>query len=186
MNETRPYGQGVKQMKKSDLLLLILEMAAGVLMVFALKNINDKQSEKLNKESDARIAKQASMKSSLSKSSSSKDTSSSSISAKGTGTQSALSIPSVYQATTVNAPADVNSVAQQMEARTGVSADTWAKIIMRESGGNASIYNSQGYYGLFQLAPGYAGNGGDVQAQIDNAVYLYDNGGLSHWAETAY
>jgi len=81
---------------------------------------------------------------------------------------------------------DAEYAATRMASATGVSYDVWYKIIMRESGGNSTIYNNMGYYGLFQLAPGYPGNGGSVEAQIENAIYLYNNGGLAHWAETAY
>ena len=42
--------------------------------------------------------------------------------------------------------------------------------------------NTIGYYGLFQLAPNYPGYDGDVDAQINGAVYLFNNGGMKHWA----
>lgn len=77
-------------------------------------------------------------------------------------------------------------VTSKMAAETGVSAETWAKIISRESNWNPTITNSSGYYGLFQLAPGYEGNGGSVEQQIQGAVGLYKKQGLAAWSETAY
>lgn len=73
-------------------------------------------------------------------------------------------------------------VLTELQSRTGVDASQWDYIISRESGWIATIKNSLGYYGLFQLAPGYLGYDGDVQSQIDGAVYLYNSGGMSHWA----
>lgn len=73
-------------------------------------------------------------------------------------------------------------VLTKMEQGTGVSKSVWNYIITRESGWNPTIYNSQGYYGLFQLAPGYPGNGKNVDAQIQNAIYLYHVQGLHAWS----
>ena len=73
-----------------------------------------------------------------------------------------------------------------MADSTGVSASTWATIIQRESGWNATVTNSSGHYGLFQLAPGYKGNGGSVDEQIQGAIDLYKKQGLSAWSESAY
>lgn len=77
-------------------------------------------------------------------------------------------------------------VASRMASGTGVSADTWSKIIQRESNWNANVVNSSGHYGLFQLAPGYKGNGGSVDEQIEGAIDLYKKQGLNAWSETAY
>ena len=73
-------------------------------------------------------------------------------------------------------------VLTQLQTRTGVDASQWDYIISRESGWIATIKNSLGYYGLFQLAPSYPGYDGDVQAQIEAAVYLFNHGGMTHWA----
>ncbi|GAX47919.1 hypothetical protein RsY01_1532 [Lactococcus reticulitermitis] len=72
-------------------------------------------------------------------------------------------------------------VLTQLQTRTGVDASQWDYIISRESGWIANIKNSIGYYGLFQLAPGYTGYDGDLQAQIEGAVYLFNHGGMTHW-----
>ena len=77
-------------------------------------------------------------------------------------------------------------VTSRMEAETGVSASVWSKIIQRESNWDASVVNSSGHYGLFQLAPGYEGNGGSVEQQIQGAISLYKQQGLGAWSETAY
>ena len=77
-------------------------------------------------------------------------------------------------------------VTSRMASSTGVSADIWAKIIQRESNWDSSVTNSSGHYGLFQLAPNYKGNGGDVESQIQGAIDLYKRQGLSAWSETAY
>lgn len=77
-------------------------------------------------------------------------------------------------------------VTSRMASATGVSADTWAKIIQRESNWNASVTNSSGHYGLFQLAPGYEGNGGSIEEQIQGAISLYKRQGLNAWSETNY
>lgn len=74
------------------------------------------------------------------------------------------------------------NVLTQLQTRTGVSAVQWDYIISRESGWIASVKNSIGYYGLFQLAPTYPGYEGDVQAQIEGAIYLFNHGGMAHWA----
>lgn len=77
-------------------------------------------------------------------------------------------------------------VISRMASSTGVSADVWAKIIQRESNWDASVVNSSGHYGLFQLAPGYEGNGGSVEQQIEGAISLFEKQGLGAWSETAY
>lgn len=77
-------------------------------------------------------------------------------------------------------------VTSRMASATGVDAGTWAKIISRESGWNSAVTNSSGHYGLFQLAPGYEGNGGTVDEQIEGAINLYEKQGLGAWQETAY
>ena len=77
-------------------------------------------------------------------------------------------------------------VASRMASATGVSASTWATIIQRESGWNATVTNSSGHYGLFQLAPGYQGNGGSVDEQIQGAISLFEKQGLNAWQSTAY
>lgn len=79
-----------------------------------------------------------------------------------------------------------NYVTSRMASATGVDAGTWAKIISRESGWNSAVTNSSGHYGLFQLAPGYEGNGGSVDEQIEGAINLYKKQGLGAWQETAY
>lgn len=73
-------------------------------------------------------------------------------------------------------------VLTQLQTRTGVDASQWDYIISRESGWIATIKNSLGYYGLFQLAPTYPGYDGDLNAQIEGAIYLFNNGGMTHWA----
>lgn len=74
------------------------------------------------------------------------------------------------------------SVLTQLQTRTGIPASQWDYIISRESGWIPTIKNSIGYYGLFQLAPTYPGYDGDVQAQIEGALYLFNRGGMAHWA----
>ena len=63
-------------------------------------------------------------------------------------------------------------VTSRMASATGVDAETWEKIISRESNWNSAVVNSSGHYGLFQLAPGYDGNGGSVDEQIEGAISL--------------
>ena len=77
-------------------------------------------------------------------------------------------------------------VTSRMASATGVDAGTWGKIISRESNWNSTVTNSSGYYGLFQLAPGYEGNGGSVDEQIEGAINLYKKQGLFAWSETNY
>jgi hypothetical protein len=74
------------------------------------------------------------------------------------------------------------AIIMELQNRTGASYKEWAYIISRESGWLPTIKNSIGYYGLFQLAPGYLGYDADVQSQIEGAIYLYNNGGFNHWA----
>lgn len=77
-------------------------------------------------------------------------------------------------------------VTSRMASATGVDAGTWEKIIQRESNWNSSVVNSLGHMGLFQLAPGYKGNGGSVDEQIEGAIDLYKKQGLNAWQETAW
>lgn len=79
----------------------------------------------------------------------------------------------------------VNSVANEMASRTGVSASEWAMIIQRESGGNANVSNaSSGAYGLFQLLGHGEHTGMSVSEQMDMATSVYNAQGLSAWAQT--
>lgn len=84
--------------------------------------------------------------------------------------------PQVQQSTDSN-----SGVLQQMESRTGVSAQTWNRIISRESGWNSNARNSEsGAYGLFQ---NMHINSGSVQDQVNAAVNLYNAQGMSAWGE---
>lgn len=73
-------------------------------------------------------------------------------------------------------------VLTQLQSRTGVPASQWDYIISRESGWMLNIKNALGYYGLFQLAPGYRGYDGGLAEQIEGAIYLFNHGGMAHWA----
>lgn len=76
----------------------------------------------------------------------------------------------------------VSSVAQEMQARTGVSASEWILVINRESGGNPTAQNpSSSAHGLFQQLGETSNN---VQTQINDAVSLYNKQGLNAWSET--
>ena len=78
------------------------------------------------------------------------------------------------------------SVLNQLQSRTGVSASTWNTIITRESNWQVDAANpSSTARGLLQQL--YGGTG-SVQSQIDNAVKLYHNAGdsMSPWALTNY
>lgn len=93
--------------------------------------------------------------------------------------------------TTTNPSSTSNSdlhsyVASRMAAETGVSADTWAKIIQRESSWDANVVNSSGHYGLFQLDGSYNKHGNSVEGQIQDAADLYRKQGLNAWVSTAY
>lgn len=71
-------------------------------------------------------------------------------------------------------------VLSQMASRTGVSASTWDAIISRESNWQPSVRNSSsGAYGLFQ---NMHINGGSVQDQVNAAVSLYNQQGMSAWS----
>jgi murein DD-endopeptidase MepM/ murein hydrolase activator NlpD len=73
-----------------------------------------------------------------------------------------------------------SAVLSQMASRTGVSAATWDAIISRESNWQPSVRNSSsGAYGLFQ---NMHINGGSVQQQVDAAVSLYNQQGMSAWS----
>lgn len=106
--------------------------------------------------------------------------------------QSATSQQSSSTASTTTSPNYAGTgdlhyyVTSRMASETGVSADVWAKIIQRESNWNSSVVNSSGHYGLFQLAPGYEGNGGSVDEQIEGAISLFEKQGLNAWSETNY
>lgn len=72
-------------------------------------------------------------------------------------------------------------VLSQMASRTGVSESTWNTIITRESNWEPTVVNaSSGAYGLFQ---NMHISSGDVDAQIDAAVSLYNTQGLAAWGE---
>ncbi|MBF0713157.1 G5 domain-containing protein [Gemella sp. GH3] len=70
--------------------------------------------------------------------------------------------------------------AQQMQARTGVSASTWEYIIARESNGQVNARNASGASGLFQTMPGW-GSTATVEDQINAAVKAYNSQGLRAW-----
>lgn len=68
-----------------------------------------------------------------------------------------------------------------MSSRTGVSESIWNTIITRESNWEPYVVNAtSGAYGLFQ---NMHISSGDVDAQIDAAVSLYNSQGLSAWGE---
>lgn len=76
----------------------------------------------------------------------------------------------------------ISSVASEMEARTGVSASEWSQIIQRESNGQVGVTNSSsGAHGLFQSMHN---PGNTVQSQINDAVNIYHQQGLSAWQAT--
>lgn len=70
--------------------------------------------------------------------------------------------------------------AQEMEARTGVSAAQWEYIIARESNGQVNARNASGASGLFQTMPGW-GSTSTVEGQIAAAEKAYKAQGLSAW-----
>lgn len=70
--------------------------------------------------------------------------------------------------------------AQEMAARTGVSASTWETIIARESNGQLGARNASGASGLFQTMPGW-GPTGSYSQQLDAATKAYKAQGLSAW-----
>mgnify|MGYP001283405540 CR=1 FL=1 len=74
----------------------------------------------------------------------------------------------------------ISSVASEMQARTGVSASTWAYIINRESRGQVNAANPSGAYGLFQSMHN---PGTTVSSQINDAVNVYKSQGMAAWAE---
>jgi LysM repeat protein len=90
-------------------------------------------------------------------------------------------------ATTTNTSSvggSVSSVASAMAARTGVSASTWQRIIMRESGGNGSVSNaSSGAYGYFQLLGHGEHQGMSAAEQVNMAASVYNSQGMSAWGE---
>lgn len=107
-------------------------------------------------------------------------------------TQSAQSVTSQNTTSTATTPSstsgsDLHSyVTSRMASATGVDAGTWAKIISRESNWNASVVNSSGHYGLFQLDGSYDKHGRSVEGQIQDAIDLYKKQGLGAWQSTAY
>jgi len=83
-------------------------------------------------------------------------------------------------AASTNGGSSKSYVLNQMASRTGVPASTWNAIITRESGWNSNIRNSSsGAYGLFQ---NMHISGGDVNAQVNAAVSLYNAQGMGAWA----
>lgn len=93
--------------------------------------------------------------------------------------------PKKTQAYSENSSA--SSVAQQMAAKTGVSATTWQRIINRESGGNANAVNaSSGAYGYFQLLGHGEHAGMSASEQVNMAADVYKAQGMAAWSETAY
>lgn len=78
------------------------------------------------------------------------------------------------------AGSDGEYAAQEMAARTGVSAETWKHIIARESNGQPSARNASGASGLFQTMPGW-GSTATVEDQINAATRAYNAQGLRAW-----
>ena len=106
---------------------------------------------------------------------------------QGAASQQSSSTDSTTTSPNYAGTGDLRSyVTSRMASETGVSADVWAKIIQRESNWDATVTNSSGHQGLFQLAPGYDGNGGSVDEQIEGAISLYKEQGLGAWSETAW
>lgn len=109
-------------------------------------------------------------------------------------TQSTQSVASQNTASTTTATTpsytgagDLHSyVTSKMAEGTGVDAGTWAKIIQRESNWDASVTNSSGHRGLFQLSPGYEGHDGGIDEQIQGAIDLFKKQGLGAWSESVY
>jgi LysM repeat protein len=86
------------------------------------------------------------------------------------------------QTTTTQTSSNGGSVAQQMAAKTGVSAATWQAIINRESGGNGSAVNaSSGAYGYFQLLGHGEHAGMSAAEQVNMAASVYKAQGMSAW-----
>lgn len=91
-------------------------------------------------------------------------------------------VETTQTSTTTTNTSSIDSVAQQMAERTGVSASQWKGVIQRESGGNANAVNaSSGAYGLFQLLGHGEHAGMSVQAQMDKAVEVYESQGAGAW-----
>ena len=87
-------------------------------------------------------------------------------------------------ASTTNVGGSASSVANAMAAKTGVSASTWQRIIMRESGGNGNISNaSSGAYGYFQLLGHGEHAGMSAAEQVNMAASVYHAHGLAAWGE---
>ena len=70
--------------------------------------------------------------------------------------------------------------AQDLAARTGISASTWAVIIARESNGQLNARNASGASGLFQTMPGW-GPTNTYEQQIEAATRAYKAQGLGAW-----
>ncbi|AEV94906.1 LysM peptidoglycan-binding domain-containing protein [Pediococcus claussenii] len=91
---------------------------------------------------------------------------------------------STSNASTSNVGGSVSSVAAAMAAKTGTSAATWQRIIMRESGGNANIANSSsGAYGYFQLLGHGEHSGMSAAEQVNMAAQVYNAQGMAAWGE---
>lgn len=80
---------------------------------------------------------------------------------------------------------EINKVANEMSSRTGESASTWSTIINRESKGSVNVSNSEGS-GAFGLFQNMHISSGDVATQVNEAVKLYHEQGISAWSQTAY
>ncbi|QHW36305.1 transglycosylase [Staphylococcus ursi] len=70
--------------------------------------------------------------------------------------------------------------AQDLAARTGVSASVWEAIIARESNGDLNARNASGASGLLQTMPGW-GPTNTYEQQINAAAKAYNAQGLAAW-----
>ena len=106
---------------------------------------------------------------------------------QNTASQANNSNASTTTAPSYTSGSDLHSyVTYRMANETGVSASTWEKIIQRESNWDATVTNSSGHYGLFQLDGSYNKHGNSVEGQIQDAVDLFNKQGLGAWQSTAY
>ncbi|XID85454.1 LysM peptidoglycan-binding domain-containing protein [Pediococcus pentosaceus] len=104
--------------------------------------------------------------------------------AASTQTTAKSSYVAPAQSSTTTSSSNGGSVAQQMAAKTGVSAATWQRIINRESGGNANAVNaSSGAYGYFQLLGHGEHAGMSTSEQVNMAASVYKAQGMSAWGE---
>ncbi|MBF7124230.1 LysM peptidoglycan-binding domain-containing protein [Pediococcus pentosaceus] len=104
--------------------------------------------------------------------------------AASTQTTAKSSYVAPAQSSTTTSSSNGGSVAQQMAAKTGVSAATWQRIINRESGGNANAVNaSSGAYGYFQLLGHGEHAGMSASEQVNMAASVYKAQGMSAWGE---